>query len=233
MPPDRIELNIPKIYHQRGLGEIPREVYPTGCDVFRVEKDLGPATKILPTLERYRGTDTRIVYCDDDWIFQPDWLGRLLNWSNKHPNCVIADRVTQSARHEHRSSWRPRKPMYKALRSLSLGLWNPKSKFVNDVAEGCGGVLIKPDFIGAPPHIPKEHWPVDDVWLSGLYHANGHPVVWTGKPRDSADMEIWVDGTKLREKNSLFDVETNGQKRLNQNVECIRYMRSKYGVFKS
>ena len=82
--PDVIELNLPRSYSKRSLGRIDPDLIPGGCTVRWVPQDMGPATKVLPTVRRYRAMDAWIVYCDDDQSYDPQWLTRLTRTARKH-----------------------------------------------------------------------------------------------------------------------------------------------------
>jgi|GEM_PF-4823025 len=58
-------------------------------DIKRVE-DIGPATKLLPTLEEYRNRrDVLLVTADDDVAYASGWLKALVNAANDTPDCVV------------------------------------------------------------------------------------------------------------------------------------------------
>lgn len=232
-PPDAIELNLSREYSRRDLGTVNEAEIPTGCDVYWGDEDYGPATKILPTVTRYHGTDARLVYCDDDRIYEPGWLTRLVNFSDKYPGAVIADRMIASRRKENILRWQNRGPLYRLYRALSFGQWSPlRTKYKFDVAEGCGGVLIRPDYLPNEAFsIPDILWTVDDVWLSGMYHSMGLDI----KRTDIVGVlqnDKWEDGKCITDLEPLYLYETEGHGRLKANVACIKYMRKHYGVFK-
>ncbi len=69
--PDLIILNIPTIFQRTGEKyNIPKYI-SDNVFVNRIDQDLGPATKIVPTIQylnrhNYNPNDTRIIYVDDD-----------------------------------------------------------------------------------------------------------------------------------------------------------------------
>lgn len=89
---DEIQVYIPKTYrrfpqHSFTLPELP---LANGRVVIKVvEKDLGPATKVLYCAKAHWGTRTRIVYCDDDRIPAPNWLKSFVNAAKENPNDAI------------------------------------------------------------------------------------------------------------------------------------------------
>ena len=88
--PDKIELWIPKSYRR-----FPDHVFclpdvPDGVTIETTDDDLGPATKVLPSVQKYRGTDTQIVYVDDDQNYWKDFLKSCLEAAVTRPDECIA-----------------------------------------------------------------------------------------------------------------------------------------------
>lgn len=87
---DQIALNVP--YNHKGVKyNIPDE-YKDIVNIFRVGKDYGPGTKIIPTLLREGECDTKIIYLDDNLVYGEDFIETLLNESKKYPNMAIYTR---------------------------------------------------------------------------------------------------------------------------------------------
>ena len=91
--PSSIELNIPYKYRRSDIGQIELASIPEAFDIYRCE-DFGPATKLIPTLERHRSSDTLIIYCDDDRIYHKDWIKRLVSTYQANPGCCIFENGT-------------------------------------------------------------------------------------------------------------------------------------------
>ncbi|WP_370312814.1 glycosyltransferase family 2 protein [Sagittula sp.] len=234
--PDAIEINVPRTYRRPEFGTLDTALLPDGLDVHMIGSDYGPATKILPTVERYRDQDALLVYCDDDYSYDPDWLTRLTETAARHPEAVIAERWRSSLKWEGAQRWMHRRNSlsYRLRRIASLGLWRPlrTGGYVPDIAEGAGGVLIRPHFVDAEAYdIPDKFWAVDDIWLSGIFQKNGHPVVPTGISRRGPDQSTVVDGKLIREVDALLDLVHDGMDRWQLNVACIEHMRARFGVF--
>ncbi|MBP0483123.1 hypothetical protein [Sagittula salina] len=231
--PAAIEVNIPREYSRRSMGRLDVSDLPKNCDVQVVDRDYGPATKILPTVARHRGQDVRLVYGDDDRIYGPGWLARLLSASDAHPDDVITERWVSSRAKENRYRWGRKGALYVFLRKASFGRFEPLGRhFVHDIAEGCGGVLIRPHFLGDEAFdIPDILWTVDDVWLSGHFWANGHRVIHSGVAFGDTAQDLVEEDVNIRDLDALYLYETQGHGRLAANAACIRYMRRRYGVF--
>ncbi len=113
-----------------------------------VEEDLGPATKLLPTLEAASGP---ILICDDDWIYGPGWAEGFLATAKAHPGCAIAASSFGAAR-------------------LGVG--------AGTIVQGFAGVLVTPEMVPpAIFDLPAEARAVDDIWLSGMLALAGTPIV--------------------------------------------------------
>ena len=85
--PHQIEINLPMKYKNKEEYDIPEFLLPKKdgtykyekVKIFRQEKDIGPATKIVPTLLRYMNDpDAYIVSFDDDHRYPPKMISTLL-----------------------------------------------------------------------------------------------------------------------------------------------------------
>lgn len=151
--PDRVLLCLPRRY-RRFPDPVTPPSLPAGVELLWSDKDLGPATKALAPTRALAGTEAVLVYCDDDWIYGPGWLAAL----TEGPETVVRTGAGFSVEALRR---RPARP--------------PGGE--TDIAMGFAGVAIRPDML--PPRaadIPPEAWAVDDVWLSGVFAAEGLPI---------------------------------------------------------
>lgn len=238
-----IDIYIPKSYrrfpnHQAQIPSLPESV-----QIIEVDQDYGPATKLLPALDRYHDQDIDILICDDDRLQDKYWIERFQEARIERPNDIICERgwniadrfgIEQSeplAPRARLSSNRGRTIGYKAIRALSLGLLHPKRAVYEtggyvDVFEGFLGALIPP--MAMPKEawdIPDILWTVDDVWLSGMAKTNGIGVWAHGKPRPVYSNGHWdkVD--------ALTNFVEQGADREKADRMCVEYMRSKHGVW--
>jgi hypothetical protein len=249
--PEAVELYIPQSYRRfpQWGGALP--AVPEGVTIIRVEEDLGPATKVLPAARAWRGQEVELIYGDDDRVFSPHWTATCLALRKDHPTTAICGGGFSI---EERYGYRfAEKPMPRAvpaadprdqlavhlhslLRSVALRR-NPGPKLkpqirrfaqsgYTDIAEGYGGVMVRPDFFDdAAFVIPPVLWAVDDVWLSGTLARRGIPI-WADKALYKVS-EI-VD-TSLHY--PLHKAVLDGASREEANRACIDYMRERYGIW--
>ena len=126
LQPFKIELNIPKTYRNPRYGKAPAINIDSIVDVYECPKDWGPATKLLPTLERYWTSNAIIVYVDDDRIYRSDLIEKLVAYSKKNPDNTIAAHSVSVKRQLIEAYWKERPLAYRFIRTSTLGLWNPK-----------------------------------------------------------------------------------------------------------
>jgi len=202
--PDRIEVWIPRTYRRFPEHAFCLPDVPEGVAIEVIDDDLGPATKVLPCARRYRGTATRILYVDDDRIYWRHLLKTRL--AARRPEAAIAamgcdvgfflrqtagPRAPQPRVKRRRGGVKniPRNLPYWIAREWAFATRHRESSWVvwpsdcgyADIAEGFGGVLVKPDFFDdAAFAIPPVLWAVDDIWLSGCLAHRGIPI-WVEK----------------------------------------------------
>jgi hypothetical protein len=213
---------------------------PEGVTINITAEDMGPATKILPSVKRHRGQDVNLIFCDDDKVYDPGWAGRLLAESAAHPGyCIVEEGgdISHNSTHDWHGPELPRanRPhkdwKYRLRRALSLGRWKPRknqSSGYVDILEGWGGVLVRPEFFadGAFDIAPKL-WMVDDIWLSGQLALNNVPIWLT------VDEDIRTKGSSNEVRHAALrfqTVEGKGRKALNQ--AGIDYFRDTHGIWK-
>ena len=245
-PVEEIRLYIPKRFRRFPDYDGSLPDVPKGIRIMQPSDDLGPASKVLFAAEDLRGTDTDIIYCDDDHYYAPDHFERILAARGDDTSRAVAAKggdlktwgITLSAPRQPRPElWR--KTMdYRMTRAkhfvhrLRTGEKLPKPtrwEFLRpcylDIAMGYGGVLVRPDFFDdAVYDIPPVIWAVDDIWLSGHLERRGIPI-WLAHetlfPKVERDADI----------HRLQDAVIEGAGRLDADLACIRYMQEKYGIW--
>jgi hypothetical protein len=242
--PDRVELYLPNTY-RRFPGERPSlPSLPKWVDVIETPDDLGPATKILPAAERWRGHDVSILYFDDDQKYDKHWLARFNAMRLQRPKEALCERgfhleeISDVKRYDAPSPRAYRLPRdgkdrrYRLKRACSLWMYKPlRHGFSNsgyiDIAEGNGGVLVKPEcFDRGAWEIPDILWTVDDVWLSGMMERSGVKI-WLNQ--GGYIQNAFQQASKLR---PLYEYASNGVNRHDANQMCVDYLRGNYGIWR-
>lgn len=133
-----IEINIPLKYKNKEEYEIPDFLLPNeegifkypNVKIFRPEKDIGPATKVIPTLLRYKNDpDAYIITFDDDHKYPDKMVSTLLKGLVKFGNKNV---YTIGGLHMFVGS------------KMTLEGFNPYHTCQVDVLEGVFGVLYNP-----------------------------------------------------------------------------------------
>lgn len=231
---DRIVLNIPRRYRRGGSIDLSKHALPDGVEVNPSDEDYGPATKILPTLTMLarEGTDeARIIYCDDDRIYLSEWAEHLLASSDKHPgDCIAYQGRYGSSYIANSKAGHGRKRFLKTayyvnkLKKIKRTL--SPSRYLVDVAEGFGGVLVRPSFFDASVFtIPDIIWTVDDIWLSGHMVKNGIKIRNLKKDKRQHRAADW------RPDETLLNSSEAGYGRDAANELAIRYFQDRHKIW--
>lgn len=247
---DEIRVNIPKKYRRFPEHEFSVPEVPDGVTLCVNEEDYGPSSKLLPTLAEFKGReDVSIIYCDDDRVAHPDWAKRLIDTSIERPNECIANAgwgldsigfeitglpqprcVPLSSRRDLVYRWRRIKQQTRQI-LLRRQLPKPprhrncKVDGYIDIAEGCGGVLVRPNFFDDRVfNVPQKLWSVDDIWLSGMMAAK-NTRVWKYKtglvPSEQDDARD----------SALYLQVIEGYNRQQANAACVRLLQREFGVW--
>lgn len=245
---DEIQLHIPKRYrrfpdYDGGLPDV-----PPGIRIVQSEDDLGPASKVLFAADALSGTDCNLLYCDDDRLYSRDWFSKMLEIQSslKEEVCVATSilslerlgfpsqaarlpRVKYTKFNFSRTAALTRRKLKQVLTGVA-DRKPPRSRKLSmpgyaDIAEGCGAVLVKPEFFDAKFYdIPPALWSVDDVWLSGHMERKGFPI-WCGA---GFGLAPHAEGGR---QDALFDAVIDGVGRDDANAACIKYMQDTYGIW--
>ncbi|MEP4195701.1 MAG: hypothetical protein ABJL99_08720 [Aliishimia sp.] len=246
---DEIHVYVPTHYKRFPEHEFRVPDVPEGVVVKVVDEDYGPATKVLPCARAHRGTQTRIVYCDDDRFADPNWLKALLDASLQRKDDVVVSAGCQMSLYDidlDQPTFLPRaveRNMRKDANYLVSRLKQKISELVKqrklpkptrayyedagyvDIAMGVGGVSVRPDFFDDLCfEIPPVLWAVDDIWLSGSFARQG--------------IGIWADntvrmptGTSASQTADLASSVIEDHGRAAADRRCIAYMQKTFGVW--
>ena len=170
LAPRRIVLNLPRFSKREGVAyEVP--AFLTGIEAVTIRwcEDVGPATKLIPSLLG-EAPDQRIIVVDDDRIYPANLVADLVAASDRDPEaafCMSGWVVPDDLIDRPTTIWsnlRLLPPAPIRARRLSRPM-------AADIVQGLSGYLVKPrffdtaaitDYAGAP----KEAFFVDDVWIS-------------------------------------------------------------------
>lgn len=244
---DEIRLYIPKHYRRfpEFDGQIPD--VPRGIRVIQPDEDLGPATKVLFAADDLAGTDTDLIYCDDDRLYAPEWFENMIAARSDRKNIAVAPSVLHHveklgilapSRHGPFPKLRTTplhvlKLLKRKIKQAALGKTDAKPhrklKYSRTgyahIAEGLGGVLIKPDFVDKSMFdIPQILWTVDDVWLSGHFERKDIAIMcpkgFGTPPETGAALEA-----------ALCRSVIEGANRVEADSACVKYMQETYGIW--
>ena len=248
--PDRILVYLPMRYRRfpDWNGALPQ--VPPGVEIRRCENDLGPATKILPAAAEFRGQDCSILFCDDDRLYDRNWIRGMLGARERHPGCCIA----LAGREAH---WLSPGTTQRALQPRAVRRWRstdldfqlryliqdlragskrrqfpdpPRRVFRRsgyiDIFEGFHGVLVRPAYFEAGDgEMPAVMWAVDDVWLSGMIARRNIPIWLEAGFLEAAETEVSLRAALNK---SVIDGATQDK----ANAMTVDYMRKTYGIWR-
>lgn len=241
--PDAVELYLPPVW-RRFPGERPAlPSLPDWVTLVDAPCDLGPATKVLPALDRWAGKPVDILFCDDDTAHDADWTVRFAEARAARPDDVLCEFGLDVAELLKESDGVPSGPPYprarvdwpdsaeyramlQAVRSgQAVRPYLAASGYV-DVLMGFRGAMLRPGWIHPRAWIiPDVLWTVDDVWLSGMIALAGR-LIWAG-----GDAR-WVSGrTQASDCVSLYDSVIEGHDRKAANARCVEHFRRHHRVW--
>ena len=154
--------------------------------ILKSDKDYGPATKLIPTLLKETNPNTLIVTIDDDIIYHPYWLQRIVNQALLYPDSAIGF-AAWNVKSNNKS---PYDFVYEEHSDF------PSGKLVN-VLEGYRGVAYRRKFfddsIANYDDYPNESKFQDDVWFSGKLALKNIPkrIVHFRSDRRLTITEVW------------------------------------------
>ncbi|MEY3309806.1 MAG: hypothetical protein RLZZ413_3844 [Pseudomonadota bacterium] len=237
-PAESVILWIPHKYRRFSEWDGTLPVVPPGVTIRRCETDLGPATKVLPSLHLCAGQEVVIAFCDDDRLYCKNWLSCMISAMDEHPGCCIVAHGTDLPA----DVGRPLRAVDRSPRAHYV-----KSGMVQDIADfrryvtrkplrrasgyadllhGYAGVLVCPEFFTAAVHeIPPVLWAVDDVWLSGHLENQGVPI-WVDDRIPMPKHRPDVMGTA-----ALLDAQIENHDRSAADRACIHYFRDNYSIW--
>ena len=146
--------------------------------IIRCDKDWGPATKLIPALlDKTLTDDTRIIYLDDDMIYNKRTIETLISYSIIYPNHAICNKGWNVDKYPE--------TLTNLCFNFIKGIITPIESVV-DVIQGFSGVLVRPSFFDSEitkcHKYPEEAFYVDDVYISGILNQRNIGRISTGIP---------------------------------------------------
>ena len=191
--PEKIILNLPKYSRREQIGyAIPRYLknHPSIL-VNEIEEDLGPATKLLPTLKLFEGSDTLIIVADDDEIYPKGLIENYLSHADRFPTSVMS-LVGWDAPEDFKHT--SKQVLYGAIGDRPKGSMKVIKPTRTDCVQGASTFAVRPGFFTESIFLyadaPKEAFYVDDIWVSGHLAKNQVPVYIIPAPFRFARMKV-------------------------------------------
>lgn len=224
LPPAEIRINVPHHSRRENCGyEIPPEL--EGLATVRIIRceDVGPATKLFPTLTAV-DPDTPIIVVDDDRIYPPGFIAGLTAAAEADPNAapalsgwVVPEDLTD----------RPttiRSNLY-MLPPAPIRARRLRQRREIDILQGFSGYLVRPRFFPEMAAMlshegaPEAAFFVDDVWISGHCAAPKYVI-----PAARAGFQLWSHKSLYRASSlGLINRGEGGDEGRNNSI-VIRHM---------
>jgi hypothetical protein len=162
--PDLVYINLP---HYSKREKVPYSVpeikshlkyYINRCE------DIGPLTKVLPTLKDIKGENDVIITIDDDQLYHKNFIERMLQGMRAFPECCVTF-----------GGWN-----YGFLFTLLINLYSPPNTKV-DILQGYKGCGYRPKFF--KPNFFRNYerfsecFTVDDIYISMHLKSYGVPII--------------------------------------------------------
>lgn len=181
LQPSVIQINIPMISRKGKTYKIPDWLSKlNSVKINRVEKDIGPGTKIIPTLKQHKTRkDSIIIAVDDDNIYNRHTLEKLvethLRYKNDphNPEAVCVSNYGIILQSDGKLC-----PMIDRFKYF----FQPEREV--DLLQGFSAFLVTPEMFRDEVYDiekgPAEAISVDDIWLSGWLKKKGHKIISPG-----------------------------------------------------
>jgi hypothetical protein len=215
LTPDAIYINVPFVNNRTGEKYVIPEFLLTWPNVHvnRVERDFGPLTKLLPSLQLESDPSTIVITVDDDKIYPKDVLKHLAWYSEQDSSAAWGIGGWSFM-------WVPEP---QGVATIYTSWWMRRNGRAVDVLQAAAGIAYRRKFFPDLTKLsnpPKNCFTTDDMWISGyLATISNVPRLLTPGPLlayfslETSDTE-WL---KHERKNRLSD--TN--KRVGKDYGCI------------
>ena len=203
---DAAYLNLPERFGRTGESyTIPDFLNNYSITINRCEVDYGPITKLVPTLEKEKDPNTRIIILDDDIEYDSELVERFHKYTSIYPNAVLSNMCDK---------------------------WNWVKSDIPDpyceLVEGWGGIffrrdMFKSDFMDYVNRIVmsgKSCFGGDDLVISNYLAKHNVPRVRLNKQPTILQLGLGAD--------ALHVIDTNESDRYDK---CKKYIAEKDGKY--
>lgn len=214
--PEKIVINLPRYFKRDKTNyEIPEYVksHPL-IHINWIEEDLGPATKILPTMDLYKDDpDKLIIVLDDDQIYPKGMVENYVYHSQRLPNAAMTlSGWTVPEGFDHGNKVQIYGAIVRVYRR-DTSIREPKRV---DCLQGAASFAVKPKLFDGRVYdfenAPKEAFFVDDIWLSGNLAWNKSPVYVVPAPFRFGRFVSLRQSTKVSLSKTVNSDNTNNNK---------------------
>lgn len=164
-------------------------------------KDIGPYTKLIPSLRKY--SDEVIITIDDDLVYEPDLIENLFRTYKAHPLCICANRIHEIVLGEDG------KPVEYLKWKLNA---YPMSVSPLNFLTGAGGVLY-------PPHCLDEEVFNEDVFLDICRYADDIWFYAMAKKKGTDIVKSFTHSSRGEDYVENLNVQDVGLKQINYDGE--------------
>lgn len=192
--PEKIIINLPAHSQREKTAYIIPEFLKKNplIEINNVEKDLGPATKLLPVLEKYKGQKEKlIIVADDDEIYPQRLVENYLKQEKNLSDAVltlVGWKVPRDFIHSNRTI------RYGAIGSKPPGSQKISKPTKVDCVQGASTFAVRPTFFTEEifdySKAPKEAFFVDDIYVSGHLAKQKVPIYVIPAPFRFARMKV-------------------------------------------
>jgi hypothetical protein len=180
--PDRIILNLPKVFQRTGdTFSLPLPDFITSNKLVHVNfcDDIGPATKVVSSIPLVSDPSTFILSVDDDIYYPPYIIELYTEYARLFPNCIISGSTFIDNYDRLDNKW-----FRSALNRNNMDYFQGKPA---DLLEGFSGVLYRRDYFTKEllsdfyKHIDKKSCRLgDDFYLSNLFKKYRRKIISAG-----------------------------------------------------
>lgn len=192
--PEKILINIPEYSKREKTGyRIPDFLKENPLvEINFTEEDLGPATKLLPALEKYwDNKDQLLMVVDDDEVYPKGLIENYLQYTDLSENAVltlVGWNAPEDFIHAHRTV------VYGAIGSKPENSEKVEHPTRVDCVQGASSFLVRPRFFDITVFnyslAPKEAFFVDDIYISGHLARQLTPIYVVPAPFRYARMKV-------------------------------------------